>query len=93
MKFDRKKSKLDDLENNNNNRIHSYRKRRKGKGTTIFKSLILRNMNEKKSENYSPRNEETFDNCSKQKIMNNSSICLFKDINNQIGRASCRERV
>ena len=82
MKFDRKKSKLDDLENNNN-RIHSYRKRRKEKGTTIFKSLILRNMNEKQSENYSPRNEETFDNCSKQKIMNNSSICLFKDINNQ----------
>ena len=79
MKFDKRKSILNDFENNN--RIHSYRKRRKGKNTNIFKNLILKDLNDKDSEENSSRNDKTFDYCSKHKKNNNSSICLFKDIN------------
>ena len=51
--------------------------------TNIFKSLILKDLDQKNSENNSEKNDDTMDNGSKIKIINNSSVSLFKEVNNQ----------
>ena len=81
MKFDNRKSKINYLERPS--RIQSYRKKRRGKEANIFKSLILKDLSRKNSENNSEKNDDTMDNGSKIKIINNSSLSLFKEVNNQ----------
>ena len=81
MKFDNRKSKINYLERPS--RLQSYRKKRRGKEANIFKSLILKDLSRKNSENNSEKNDDTMDNGSKIKIINNSSLSLFKEFNNQ----------
>ena len=75
MKFDNRKSKMNYFERPN--RIQSYRKKRRGKEANIFKSLILKDLSRKNSENNSEKNDDTMDNGSKIKIINNSSFILI----------------
>ena len=82
LQLDHKNNELYDLEQND--KIISYRKNKKGKETNIYDNYIKnRNTKNKNSENISIRNNDIIDNDSKQKIMNNSSISLLKDNYNQ----------
>ena len=82
MKFNHKKNDLNDLEHNN--KIFTYRKGKKDIDINTFnnqnKYLKLKDKN---SEYNSMRNDINFDNGSKQRIMNNSSISLMKELNNK----------
>ena len=81
MKFNHRKNDLNDLEQNN--KIFTYRIGKKDKDINTFnnqnKNLKLKGKN---SEYNSMRNNVNFDNDSKQRIMNNSSISLIKELNN-----------